>query len=214
MNYLIVGCCALLSSFFLASFSVKEIEKETAYNYNNKIYVYIINLLLWTTLYYFYGMSWDMLIMCLVASALLGLSVVDFAIYEIPIEFNYWILLLGIVHLILHIHDWLEYAIGFVLVSGLFLIISLATKGKGMGGGDIKLMATLGLVLGWKKIVLVMIIGSLLGALIHGLIMAIRKKEHLLAFGPYLSCAGIIIMCYGDQIINWYISQFLTFSIE
>ena len=138
------------------------------------------------------------------ATMLVGLSYVDIMIFEIPPLYDILIAVLGAVRLLTDLGNWYEYLIGGVLVSGIFLMIALLSKGKAMGGGDIKLTAAMGLLLGWKGIFLVMAIGSLMGAVIHGIIMMISKKEHVLAFGPYLAAAGVIVMCAGEWIVQLY----------
>lgn len=169
-----------------------------------------INLVVWFLLLWICGFTIEFLLYALVSTALLGLSVVDFAIFEIPPQFNWFILIVGAVATGLDYRNWLSHLIGMFLVSGIFYLIALATKGNGMGGGDIKLMATVGLLLGWQKILLVMVLGCILGAVIHSILMAVSKKKHLLAFGPYLSAAALLVMCYGDAILQWYIKSFLT----
>ena len=138
------------------------------------------------------------------ATMLVGLSYVDIMIFEIPPLYDVLIAALGLVRLLTDLNHWYEYLIGGVLVSGIFLLIALFSKGKAMGGGDIKLTAAMGLLLGWKGIFLVMAIGSLMGAVIHGTIMAVSKKEHVLAYGPYLATAGVIVMCAGDMLVQLY----------
>ncbi|MBR4543361.1 MAG: prepilin peptidase [Lachnospiraceae bacterium] len=138
------------------------------------------------------------------ATMLVGLSYVDIMIFEIPPLYDILIAVLGVVRLITDFSHWYEYLIGGILVSGIFLLIALLSKGRAMGGGDIKLTAAMGLLLGWKGIFLVMAIGSLMGAVIHGIIMAVSKKEHVLAFGPYLAAAGVIVMCAGDKLVQMY----------
>lgn len=169
-----------------------------------------INLAVWFWLLRTCGFDVTFLLYALASSALLGLSVVDLAVYEIPPQFNWFILAVGAVATALDHKNWLNHLIGMFLVSGIFYLIALATKGRGMGGGDIKLMAAAGLLLGWQKILLVMVLGCILGAVIHSIVMAVSKKEHMLAFGPYLSAAALLVMCYGDTILQWYIANFLT----
>lgn len=169
-----------------------------------------INLAVWFWLLWVCGFSVRFLLYALTASALLGLSVVDLAIYEIPPQFNLFILAVGIAATALDFRNWLSHLVGMFLVSGIFYLIALATKGNGMGGGDIKLMASAGLLLGWQKILLVMVLGCIFGAVLHGIMMVFSKKEHMLAFGPYLSAAALLVMCYGDGILQWYIESFLT----
>lgn len=211
-NYVLIGLVSLLTGVFTLHHARLQVQKEASLAKYKEIIYIVLNTALWFLLLLKYNFTWECLIACLVTAALVGLSAVDFEIYEIPVEFNWFLLALGIGHTLIHRKDWLLYVIGFFTVSGIFLLISLATKGKGMGGGDIKLMATLGLLLGWKKILLVMVLGSVLGVLIHGIIMLVRKKEHMLAFGPYLSMAAYIVLYGGDEIINWYIQTFLTFE--
>lgn len=169
-----------------------------------------INLVVWFGILWICGFSVSFLLYALASSALLGLSVVDLAIFEIPPQFNWFILAVGAVATVLDYQNWLGHLIGMFLVSGLFYLIAFATKGKGMGGGDIKLMATVGLLLGWQKILLVMALGCILGAVIHSIVMMLSKKEHMLAFGPYLSAAAVIVMCYGDKMLQWYIGSYFT----
>ena len=106
----------------------------------------------------------DSLLYCLLASALLVLSVIDFRTYEIPIGINIFILALGLIMTVFHYTDWLSHVIGFFAVSIPLYIIILATKGRGIGGGDMKLMAVAGLLLGWKLIVLAFALGCIIGA--------------------------------------------------
>jgi leader peptidase (prepilin peptidase)/N-methyltransferase len=149
---------------------------------------------------------------CLAAVALTGLSYVDIRIFEIPPLYDIIIAALGVIRLLTDLDHFLDYLIGAVLVSGIFLLIAFFSKGRAMGGGDIKLMAALGLLVGWKKILLVMGLGAILGSVIHSIIMAVSKKEHVLAFGPYLSAGGILSMCFGDDLIRLYLAYLTSVS--
>jgi len=136
---------------------------------------------------------------------LIALSVIDFRTYEIPVGFNVFILVLGLIRVITDYHCWPEYIIGLVSVSVPLLIVFYATKGRGIGGGDVKLMAAAGLLVGWKLAVLAFFLGCLLGSVIHIARMKISGESHVLAMGPYLS-AGIIIACFwGEKLISLYI---------
>ena len=95
------------------------------------------------------GINVDSLLYCLLVSALLVLSVIDFRTYENPIGINIYILILGVIRTVLCYQDWKNHVIGFFAVSVVLYIIILATKGRGIGGGDMKLMATCGLFFGW-----------------------------------------------------------------
>ena len=210
MIYAVIFIAALFCGIFISAYTAHILKQKQ--NIGKSVIIITLNLLMWFVLLYLKAFSAVFLLFALTTTALLGLSVVDLAIYEIPVQFNWFILVLGIVMTALDYHNWHEHLIGMFLVSGIFYIIALITKGNGMGGGDIKLMATVGLLLGWQKILLVMALGSVMGAVIHSIVMVVSKKEHVLAFGPYLSGASFIIMCFGEQILQWYTAHFLTFS--
>lgn len=157
-----------------------------------------------------YGLSMETLLYALLISALIVLSIIDFRTFEIPVGINVFILALGLIRMITNYADWLNYAIGFFLVSGFLYLVYVITKGRGIGGGDIKLMAVCGLLLGWKLILLSFVLGCIIGSVIHLLRMKISGQGHVLAFGPYLSIGVILSVFVGNQLIAWY-SSYLGF---
>ena len=167
------------------------------------------NGLLYCMVFWKLGFTFYSGLICLLASALLALSLIDWRTYEIPFGFNVFILTLGLIHLALDYTNWLQYVIGLVVVSGFLLIVYLITKGRGIGGGDIKLMAACGLLLGWKLILLAFLLGCVLGAVLHLLRMKFTKAANLLAMGPYLSVGVLIAALWGEQLINWYLGFYL-----
>lgn len=165
-----------------------------------------LNGILYVVVFFYYGISIESLLYCLLFSALLALSVIDFRTYEIPVGFNYFILILGLIRLATDYQNWLTYCIGFLVVSGFLYLIVLLSGGDAMGGGDVKLMATCGLLLGWKKIILAYLLGCVLGSVIHVTRMKVSKVGRRLAFGPYLSMGVALAALFGEQLINWYLN--------
>lgn len=151
------------------------------------------------------GITIETFLYCLCASALLALSVIDWRTKEIPTGFILSILTLGLVRLFTDLGNWSQYVIGLFAVSGFLLLIYLVTKGRGIGHGDIKLMAATGLLLGWKLNIIAFIMACIIGAVVHLIRMAIKKAGRKLAFGPYLSMGLIIAMIWGEQLVSWYL---------
>ena len=143
------------------------------------------------------------------ASALMILSLVDIKTLEIPLSCNVTIFITGVIKIFFHLEDWYVYVIGMSAVSGIFLVVYFLTGGKGIGGGDIKLMAAAGLLLGWQNIILSLFIGSMAGSVIHITLMKVKGKERVLAFGPYLAMGIFVAMLYGERMIQWYVRTFL-----
>lgn len=168
-----------------------------------------LNGFLWLTVFFVCGVSIETALYCVLASALLALSVIDFRTYEIPFGFNLIIAVLGLIRVLTDLSNWTEYAIGFFAVSAPLYLIYIVTKGRGIGGGDIKLMAAAGLLLGWKRIVLALVIGCVLGSVIHVIRMKVSKAEHVLAMGPYLSMGIFIAALWGERLLEWYLGFYI-----
>ena len=151
------------------------------------------------------GMSVDSLLYCLLFSALLALSVIDFRTYEIPLGINIFILALGLIRVATDFSHVMDYGIGFLCVSVFLLLVYLLTKGRGIGGGDVKLMAVCGLLLGWKQILLAFLLGCIIGSVCHLLRMRFAGAERMLAMGPYLSIGVAIAALWGNTLIDWYL---------
>lgn len=98
-----------------------------------------------------------------------------------------------------------------LLIGGFFWGLIIITRGKGMGGGDVKLGAFMGLMLGFPQALIALILSFLTGA-IFSIILIIFGKKHFgqtIPFGPFLVLGSLIALFWGDIILNWY----LTLSI-
>jgi len=93
-------------------------------------------------------------------------------------------------------------AIGFVLL----LIPALLYRG-GMGWGDVKMAALIGLVTGFPSVFAALLLGIVLGGLVGGvlLLLRIKKRKEPIPFGPFLSLATIATLIWGSNILNWYL---------
>jgi leader peptidase (prepilin peptidase) / N-methyltransferase len=89
-----------------------------------------------------------------------------------------------------------------------FYLLILFTRGKGMGGGDLKLGVFMGLAFGFPYALVALMLSFLLGsALGIGLILAGKKRfGQTIPFGPFLSLGGIITIFFGAELLNWYLN--------
>lgn len=153
------------------------------------------------------------IIYCMFFSALLVLSFIDLKHRTVPVKINIFILILAIPILILDRANWLSHLIGFFSISVPLLIIALVSNG--MGGGDIKLFAVCGLLLGWQKTIVSLAAASISGSIIGILILLLYKpkdgRKTRIPFVPFIALGMLISTLFGDAIINWYVSSFLTF---
>jgi len=101
--------------------------------------------------------------------------------------------------------------IGILLGGGSLFIVATfyqwLFKREGMGGGDIKLLAMIGAFLGWKAVLLTILLSSLIGSVTGILMMVVKGKDfkYAIPFGPFLSLGAVISLFYGEEIVRWYL---------
>jgi len=100
--------------------------------------------------------------------------------------------------------------IGFITGGGILFLIAVLSRG-GMGGGDIKLGALIGLFLGWKLMFLSLFIAAFLASAAGIYLMIIKKKSRkdAVPFGPFLSLGAFISLLWGNHLILGYIKYFI-----
>jgi len=100
-------------------------------------------------------------------------------------------------------------AIGGGIGLVLFFLVVLISRG-GMGWGDVKLAALIGLVTGFPLIIVALLMGIILGGLVAGILLAlkIKKRKEAIPFGSFLSLATIVTLLWGSDILSWYLGLF------
>ncbi|MBU0660856.1 prepilin peptidase [Patescibacteria group bacterium] len=118
-------------------------------------------------------------------------------------------ILLGLVTLIYGWHSLSSLLIAVVIGAGFFLLQFVVSKGKWIGGGDIRLGFFMGVILGWPNILLALVLAYIGGAAVSVVLLMMKKKELAseTPFGTYLALATFVTMFWGEQILNWYLGM-------
>ncbi|MCE5211935.1 MAG: prepilin peptidase [Deltaproteobacteria bacterium] len=109
---------------------------------------------------------------------------------------------------------WMEAAIGLLIGGGVLFAIAFLyefiTKREGMGGGDIKLLGMIGGFLGWKSLIFILLVSSVLGAIVGISVMVIKKQDmkYAVPFGPFLSAAAVAYLFWGDAFMRFLIHRY------
>ena len=100
-------------------------------------------------------------------------------------------------------------AIGGGIGLVLFLLVVLISRG-GMGWGDVKLAALIGLVTGFPLIFVALLLAVIVGGLVAGILLALklRRRKETIPFAPFLSLATIVTLLWGSDILSWYLGLF------
>jgi leader peptidase (prepilin peptidase)/N-methyltransferase len=107
----------------------------------------------------------------------------------------------------------LDHAIAAVVAGGVLFLVAFAYP-RGMGMGDVKLVAMMGLFLG-RAVAPALLVGFAAGALVGGAMIARRgagARKEAIPFGPFLALGGIVGLWFGDQIVQWYLDEFMAGS--
>jgi leader peptidase (prepilin peptidase) / N-methyltransferase len=159
-----------------------------------------------------FGPSLGYLFYFALVAALIVITVIDLYHQIIPDVISLPGIGVGLIaSLILPQNTFLNSLIGVLLGGGsLFIVGTLYQwffKREGMGGGDVKLLAMIGAFLGWKAVILTILLSSLIGSITGIIIMVLKGKDfkYAIPFGPFLSLGAVISLFYGESLINWYL---------
>lgn len=141
------------------------------------------------------------------------------ALFVIDLEFQILpdplILTLGLITLILILFLpsplLFHHLLAGALSSFFFLLLYLATRGRGMGFGDVKLSFVLGSLLGYPEGLVWLFLAFLTGGILGLILIIIRKArfgQHI-SFGPFLLFAGVFAFYFGGILFKWYLSQII-----
>lgn len=105
-----------------------------------------------------------------------------------------------------------DHVLGMFLYSGFFAAQYFLSKGKWVGGGDIKLGLALGLILGWQLTLVSLMIAYIAGSVISIILIGLGKKtrKDIIPFGPFLIASAFISLFWGNLFIDWYLGVVLS----
>lgn len=195
--------------------------------------VELANGLLYLLIYREFGLGGEMFLVMALCSALIVITFIDIDHQIIPDVITLPGMLVGLLlgpFFMSHLSDALPFGLdGLFPHAGLYLtgllnsVIGLILGGaplfligwvweklknvEAMGGGDVKLMAMVGSLLGWKAALLTIMLGALFGSVI-GIILILSKKtgmNRVIPFGPFLALGALLSLFYGHEIVSWYL---------
>ena len=203
-------------SYLLAGRKCRYCKKEISIRY---ALVELLTGLLFLLVYNKHSMDIQTIQYLVLTSLLIIITFIDMDHYIIPdgllILGSVFVVIFNFVFKVITIRESLLGALvcgGGVLV--IVYLIEFIVKKEVMGGGDIKLFAMLGLFLGVKNSLLVALISVYVGA-IFGIISVVYSKmknkefNSMIPYGPFISMATLIVILYGQDIMNWYINFIL-----
>ncbi|MEW6584228.1 MAG: prepilin peptidase [Nitrospirota bacterium] len=201
-------------SYFLLGGKCRVCRAKIAFRYP---LVEFLNAALYVLVVLRYGTGWDTLIYCIFSSTLVVITFIDLDFQIIPDRITLPGIPIGLVAGAFFLPDpFMRYSdlglkasvIGFIAGGGLFYLVATVSRG-GMGGGDIKMMAMVGALTGWKSVLLTTFLGSLSGSLVGIFLMIFKGKgrKTKIPFGPFLALGALLTLFFGQEILSWYLGD-------
>ncbi len=166
--------------------------------------------------------GWQILlfsIWLILTTGLTALALYDLRYMILPTKLIYALSTLAVISTLINIAlannpkiSLINALISTLIGGGLFYILYMVSKGKWIGGGDVRLGFLLGLLAATPaRTFLIIFIASLIGAAVSIVLMSTKhlKRKSLIPFGPFLIAGLFIVQFWGQQIINWYKGLFL-----
>lgn len=173
--------------------------------------VEVLTGLIFIACYVFFDVSYYFLGSIVFSCFLIVITFIDIDHQLIFDKVVIWLAVTGVlINTLFNFLSFWDMFIAAFICSGIMLIIAVASRG-GMGGGDIKLIAAVGLWLGCKLTILTLflafVLGGIAGAVI--LLLKIKGRKDYIPFGPFIALAAFISLLYGNRFIDWYVANFL-----
>jgi leader peptidase (prepilin peptidase) / N-methyltransferase len=150
----------------------------------------------------------------LLVSSLVALFAIDLEHQILPNVITLPGIAIGLLLSLIAPPGWKDALIGAALGGGILYAIAgayyLWRREEGMGMGDVKMLAMIGAFLGWKAVLVTLVLASFAGALIGVLLMAAQRgnMKFALPFGTFLALGAVAAMLVGDPLVAWYAGFF------
>ena len=146
------------------------------------------------------------------ASALIVLFAIDLEHHLLPDRITLPGIVAGLAFSVVFPPGLRDAVIGVLAGGGVLWLIGEAycrySGHEGMGGGDVKMLAMVGAFLGWKLMLVTLVLSSVAGSLIGLLVIASRRGDmkYPLPYGTFLALGALAASLVGDRVLAWYLS--------
>ena len=176
--------------------------------------VEVLTMLVFLLHLWVFGWSVLMAVRVVFATALVALFAIDLEHHLLPDRITLPGIVVGLIVSLAVPPGIVDSILGTLLGGGVLWAIGEAyyrySGQQGMGGGDVKMLAMVGAFLGWKLVLVTLVLSSVAGSLIGVLVIALKRGDmkHALPYGTFLALGALASSIVGDRIIAWYLGMY------
>jgi leader peptidase (prepilin peptidase)/N-methyltransferase len=176
--------------------------------------VEILTMLMFLLHWWVFGWTALMGVRVAFATALIALFAIDLEHHLLPNVITLPGIAAGLIVSLVLPPGILDAIVGTILGGGVLWAIGEAyyrySGQEGMGGGDVKMLAMIGAFLGWKLVLVTLVLSSVTGSLIGILVLASKRGglKQALPYGTFLALGALVASLLGDRIIAWYLGMY------
>jgi leader peptidase (prepilin peptidase)/N-methyltransferase len=176
----------------------------------------LVTALVWLLIVWMTPVGWLLASRLVLATALIVLFMIDLEHQLLPNVITLPGIVAGLAFSVVAPPGPADALLGALLGGGVLYAIAAAyyllRKEEGMGMGDVKMLAMVGAFLGWRAVLLTLVLSSFAGAVIGVVMMGLQKgsMRYALPFGTFLAVGALLAMLFGEQFIAWYLGFYPT----
>ncbi len=170
--------------------------------------VELFTAILFVVFYWQLALSWLLLFNLVFLLFLIIIFVYDLRYYLILDKVSVPAMIVALIaSLLLGVSFW-GLILAVIVGGGFFFLQFLISHGKWIGGGDIRLGVVMGLMLGWPKILVALVLAYFIGSIISVILVIVGKKKmaSTVPFGTFLALSTVVTLLWGNIILDWYLA--------
>lgn len=174
-------------------------------------FVEVVTAVIFVAGYLLVDQQWLLVSRLVFACAMIVLFVIDLQHRILPNVITLPGVLIGFVFSWFLPPGWFDSLVGITAGGGILLLMAEAyyriRKEEGLGMGDVKMLAMIGAFLGWKLMLVTLVLSSFMGSIIGLTVIALKKGDmkYALPFGTFLAIGALVSSVAGDAMLRWYI---------
>jgi leader peptidase (prepilin peptidase) / N-methyltransferase len=158
-----------------------------------------------------FGWSALLVVRLLFACAMVVLFAIDLEHHLLPDVITLPGIVAGLLFSIVLPPGIVDSLLGVLVGGGVLWLIGEAyyrySGQEGMGGGDVKMLAMIGAFLGWKLVLVTLVLSSVAGSLIGVVVIALKRggMKYALPYGTFLALGALAASLVGERLVSWYL---------